>query len=163
MNISKAKQIYKESEESRNLLLSIFTKEELGVSTIPSQEEFNKFFEEEILSKIDRTKIIFPDLQDKNSFSRIQLRNSNGEWLFDYDTDPEKPHFLYQDGRVYSILQNQFSLQFEKMQSFMKSLVGSHFKMNDTQPFIAFSTSTSLVGSHFKMNDTQPAKYHSVI
>jgi hypothetical protein len=131
MNISKAKQIYKESEESRNLLLSIFTKEELGVSTIPSQEEFNKFFEEKILSKVDPAKTRFPT---KNSFSGIQLYNSKGEWLFDYDYNPKNPHFWYQFNRVNCVLRDKFSLQDEEFQSIMKSLVESHFKMNGITP-----------------------------
>ena len=132
MNISKAKQIYKESEESRNLLLSIFTKEELGVSTIPSQEEFNKFFEEEILSKVDPTKTRFPI---ENSFSKIKLFNSNGEWLFEYNTDPENSYFWYQFDRVYLILRDKFSLQDSALQALMKSLVESHFNLNGVTPY----------------------------
>ncbi len=131
MNISKAKQIYKESEDSRNLLLSIFTKEELGVSTIPSQEEFNKFFEEEILSRVDPSKTKFPK---KNSFSCIQLCNSNGEWLFDYDTDPKNSWFYYSHAYVCTIFMNKFSLQDGAIERLMKSPVETHFKMKDTQP-----------------------------
>ena len=132
MNISKAKQIYKESEDSRNLLLSIFTKEELGVSTIPSQEEFNKFFEEKILSKVDPSKTIFPN---KNSFSCIQLYNSKGEWLFDYDYNPGNPHFWYSYDRVYTIFMNKISLQDVDRHRLMKSMVEKHFNLRDTQPY----------------------------
>jgi hypothetical protein len=131
MNISKAKQVYKESKDSRNLLLSIFTKEELGVRTIPSKEEFNKFFEGEILSQVDPSKTRFPT---KNSFSCIQLCNSKGEWLFDYDYNPKDPHFWYQYNRVNCVLQDKFSLQDDEILAFMKSLVESHFNLKDTQP-----------------------------
>lgn len=131
MNIEAARQYYKESNSNRKMLEGIFTKEELGVNTIPTQEEFNKFFEEEILSKVDPSKTRF---LYKNNFSRIELCNSKGEWLFNYDYNPEKPHFWYQYDRVCFIFMNQFSLQEGDKHRLMKSLVESHFKLKDTQP-----------------------------
>jgi len=98
---------------------------------VVTQEEFNKFFEEEILSKVDPTKTIFPD---KNNFSRIILRNSEGNWLLDYDTNPKNSHFWYQNSRVQVILRGKFLLQDEEFQSIMKSLVESHFKMKEFKP-----------------------------
>jgi hypothetical protein len=148
MNIEAARQYYKESTSNRKMLEGIFTKEELEIESetflkvkqCPSQEEFNKFFEEEILSKIDPTKTSFPD---KNNFSHIELYNSNGDWLFDYDTDTDSkypdtdlkdPHFWYEYTYVCSIFMDQFSLQDVDRHRLMKSLVASHFKIKDIQP-----------------------------
>ena len=131
MNIEAARQYYKESNSNRKMLEGIFTKEELGVNTIPTQEEFNKFFEEEILSKVDPSKTRFPI---ENSFSCIHLCNSRGEWLFDYDTDPKNSYFYYQFKCVYAIIMNKFSLQDDELQALMKSLVEKHFKMKGITP-----------------------------
>jgi hypothetical protein len=130
MNIEKAKQVYKESEDSRNLLLSIFTKEELGISILPSQEEFNKFFEEEILSKVDPAKTRFPR---KNSFSCIQLCNSRGEWLLGYDYNPKRPYFYYQFDRTCIILRDKFSLSDVDTKRLLRSLIESHFNLKVAQ------------------------------
>ena len=131
MNIEAARQYYKESNSNRKMLEGIFTKEELGVNTIPTQEEFNKFFEEEILSKVDPSKTRF---LYKNNFSRIELCNSKGEWLFNYDYNPEKPHFWYQYDRVNCVLQDKFSLQDGAIERLMKSLVETNFNLMETQP-----------------------------
>jgi len=139
MNIEAARQYYKESTSNRKMLEGIFTKEELEIESetflkvkqCPSQEEFNKFFEEEILSQVDPSKTRFPI---ENSFSCIHLCNSRGEWLFDYDTDPKNSYFYYQFKCVYAIIMNKFSLQDDELQALMKSLVESHFKMKGITP-----------------------------
>ena len=131
ITLEEAKKLYNSSEEAKVFVLSKFTKEELGVSTIPTQEEFNKFFEEEILSKVDPTKTRFPT---KNSFGFIQLYNSKGEWLLDYDYNPKSAYFYYQFDRVYCVLRDKFSLQDRALQALMKSLVESHFNLNGVTP-----------------------------
>jgi hypothetical protein len=120
--------LYRESISNRDLLLSIFTKEELEDNCVNkkvvTQEEFNKFFEENILSRVDASKTISPD---KVNFSRIQLCNYKGEWLLDYDYNPRNTHFKYHYNRVYIILRDKFSLQDDELQVLMKSLIESHF------------------------------------
>ena len=119
------------------MLTKKFTKEELEGKDIPNnkqvvtQEEFNKFFEEEILSKIDQSKTIFPN---KNSFSHIRLFDSNGDWLFDYDTNKENQYFYYSCSRVSTVFTKKFSLQDVDRHRLMKSLVGSHFNLHECQP-----------------------------
>ncbi len=133
--IEAARMLYRESISNRDLLLSIFTKEELEDNCVNkkvvTQEEFNKFFVENILSKIDPSKTKFPK---KNSFSCIQLCNSRGEWLFDYDSDTKNSHFWYQFKRVNCVLQEKFSLQDGEMFQLLKNLVETHFKMKDATP-----------------------------
>jgi hypothetical protein len=101
----------------------------------PTQEEFNKFFEENILSQIDYSKTTFLDNNShvsKIPINRIQLNNSNGEWLFDYSYDQKHPYFWYQHDRVYLILNMQFLLQDNEIQQYMKSMIEKHFNFNFT-------------------------------
>ena len=61
ITLEEAKKLYNSSEEAKVLLLSKFTKDELEGKNIPTQEEFNKFFEENILSQIDYSKMTLLD------------------------------------------------------------------------------------------------------
>ena len=136
-------EVYKSLRKIIDTLTKKFSIEELeskreeAPKSVVTQEEFNKFFEENILSKIDQTQTFFPD---ENNFSCIGLCNSRGEWLLDYDYNPENSYFYYQYDRVYTIIMNKFSLQDSALQTLMKSLVESHFKMkNPAQPILASS------------------------
>ena len=137
ITLDEAKKLYNSSEESKVFLLSKFTKEELEGKTVPTQEEFNKFFEENIFTLIDNSKTKFLDNNgnvSKTPTSRIELRNSNNEWLFDYNYDQKNQHFYYSYDRVYTIFKRKFSLQDDDRHRLMKSLVEKHFKLRDTQP-----------------------------
>jgi hypothetical protein len=114
-----------------------FTKDELEGKNIPTQEEFNKFFEENILSKIDysKTKFLYcSDEVSKTPTSRIELRNSDDKWLFDYNYDQKNQHFYYSYLRVYTIFMNTFSLQDVDRNRLMKSLVEKHFNLLGVTP-----------------------------
>jgi hypothetical protein len=143
ITLEEAKQLYNSSEEAKVFLLSKFTKDELEGKYIPSQEEFNKFFEENIFPLIDYSKTKFLDCNNghvsKTLTSRIQLRNSYGKWLFDYNYDQKNKHFWYSYRRVYTIFMNQFSLQDDDRHRLMKSLVEKHFNLRDTLPFTSIS------------------------
>ena len=138
ITLDEAKKLYNSSEEARVFLLSKFTKEELEGKTIPTQEEFNKFFEENIFSQIDYSKTKFLDCNNghvsKTPTSRIKLRNSNSEWLFDYDYNTKNQHFRYSYFGVYEIFMKHFSLQDVDRHRLMKRLVEKHFNLMDTQP-----------------------------
>ena len=138
ITLEEAKKLYNSSEEAKVLLLSKFTKEELEGKNIPTQEEFNKFFEENIFPLIDYSKTMFLDCYgnvSKTSTSRIELNNSDNKWLFDYDYDQKNSRFLYSYKLVYLIFMKQFSLQDVDKNRLMKSLVEKHFKLRDTQPY----------------------------
>ena len=118
-------------------MLSKFTKDELEGKKVPTQEEFNKFFEEKIFTLIDYSKTRFLDINgnlSKTPTSRIKLRNSNSEWLFDYDYNTKNQHFWYSYVRVYIIFMRQFSLQDVDRHRLMKGVVEKHFNLRDTQP-----------------------------
>ena len=135
ITLDEAKKLYNSSEEAKVFLLSKFTKEELEGKAVPSQEEFNKFFEENIFSQIDYSKTRFLDCNgafSKIPTSRIELCNSDDKWLFDYGQ--KNQHFWYHYDRVAIIFMDQFSLQAVDRQRLMKSLVEKHFNLREYQP-----------------------------
>ena len=142
VSLDEAQKLYNSptaSDDIKLFLLSKFTKEELEGKKIPTQEEFNKFFEENIFPLIDYSKTKFLNINSyynssKTPTSRIELRNSNNEWLFDYNYDQKNQHFYYSYDRVYTIFKRKFSLQDDDRHRLMKSLVEKHFKLRDTQP-----------------------------
>ena len=137
ITLEEAKKLYNSSEEAKVLLLSKFTKDELEGKQVPTQEEFNKFFEENIFPLIDYSKTKFLDNNlniSKTPTNRIRLFNSNMAWLFDYNYDQKNQHFWYSYCRVYTIFMNQFSLQDVDRHRLMKSLVEKHFNLRDSQP-----------------------------
>ena len=139
ITLDEAKKLYNSSEESKVFLLSKFTKEELEGKTVPTQEEFNKFFEENIFTLIDNSKTKFLDCNNghvsKTPTSRIELNNSDNKWLFDYNYEQKNQDFYYSYLRVYTIFQNQFSLEDVDRHRLMKSLVEKHFNLTVCQPY----------------------------
>ena len=138
ITLEEAKKLYNSSEEAKAIMLSKFTKDELEGNIIPSQEEFNKFVEENILSTINYSRIIFLDSNihmSKTPTSRILLKNSDGKWLFDYDYDKKNSYFEYSYARVSTIIINKFHLQDDEIQILMKSLVEKHFNLDGVTPW----------------------------
>ena len=137
ITLDEAKKIYNSNEEAKTIMLSKFTKDELEGKTIPSQEEFNIFFEANIFPLIDYSKTRFLTSNgylSQTPTSRIELNNSNDEWLFDYNYEQKNQNFYYSYYNVSPIFQKTFSLQAVDRHRLMKSLVEKHFKFRDTQP-----------------------------
>ena len=100
------------------------------------QESFNKAFNDLLKGSTRRylnTNRNTDEISKKKT-ARIEVLNSNGNWLLDYSTDPENSYFWYQFDRVYIILQSHFSLQDEEIQSLMKSMVDTQYKMKGVTP-----------------------------
>ncbi len=99
-----------------------------------TQEEFNKAFNEILEGSTQR--YINPETGNisKKKTLMIQVLNSKGEWLIDYNTDPKNSYFYYQDKRVYCALRDKFSLLCKEFQPLMKNLVEKQYKTTDTTP-----------------------------
>ncbi len=146
MNKTKSNQISLTSLEKEQIrtaiknLTNILNKYEVKEANMVSQTAFNKAFNKILDGSTQRylNTNRNTDEVSKKKTSRIEVLDSNGNWLLDYSTDPENSYFWYQFDRVYTILQNQFSLQFEEMQPLMKSLVETQYKMKDVTPDIVF-------------------------
>ena len=141
ITLKEAKELYNSSEEIKAFLLTKFTKDELEGKNIPTQEEFDNFFEENIFPLIDYSKTKFLDwygVSSQTPTSRITLRNSNNEWLFDYDYNTKNQHFYYSYYNVSPIFQKTFSLQAVDRHRLMKSLFEKHFNLHVCQPTVRF-------------------------
>ena len=144
LSLDEAQKLYNSptaSDDIKLFLLSKFTKEELEGKNIPTQEEFNKFFEENIFPLIDYSKTKFLNINSyynssKTPTSRIELRNSNNEWLFDYNYDQKNQHFYYSYDRVYTIFMTKISLQDDDRHRLMKSMVEKHFNLHGVIPYM---------------------------
>ena len=104
------------------------------------QESFNKAFNDLLKGSTQRylnTNRNTDEISEKET-ARIEVLDSNGHWLLDYDCDPENRHFWYQYDRVFSILQDKFSLQDDELYALMKSLVETQYNLKGVTPFIAF-------------------------
>lgn len=119
-----------EEEQTDDELVS-----EHELSTV-SQEEFNTAFND--LLKGSTQRYLDPETREvsENETSMIQVLDSKGEWLIDYSTDPRKPHFWYQDDRVFSPLSDKFSLKVDEMQRLMKNMVETQYKKKGATPTV---------------------------
>ena len=136
ITLDEAKKIYNSNEEAKTIMLSKFSKDELEGKPIPTQEEFNKFFEENIFPLIDYSKTKFLDRNNNVSetpTSRIELRNSKDAWLFDYNYDQKDKHFGYSCD-ISFMLYTKFYLNDFYLQPRMKNLVKKHFNLLDVTP-----------------------------
>ena len=142
ITLDEAKKLYNSFDLIKPFLLSKFTKDELEGSTV-TQEEFNKFFEETIFPLIDYSKTKFLNINSyynssKTPTSRIELRNSDNKWFFDYNYEQKNQHFWYSYYRVYTIFMTKISLQDDDRHRLMKSMVEKHFNLHVCQPSFNF-------------------------
>ena len=132
LNIYEARKIYK-SDSLKSLMLTKFSKEELETQEV-SQEEFDETFLE-LLGKC--TKTVFLDANGNECIvpnNRIDLWNDSGEWMFDIQFTGENRHFWVNYGRVWSIFESRYGLQYNEIQRLMKNQMKLRFGMNDITP-----------------------------
>ena len=133
ITLTEAREIYRINNKMKTLMLTKFTKEELEKHEV-TQEEFDKKF----LGLLGQcTKTVF---LDENGFtsnlptSRIELRNSNDEWMFDIQFTGKNKHFWGSDNREWNILQNTYSFQYEDSRRFVKNQMIIRFGLSDVSP-----------------------------
>ena len=129
ITLDEAKKLYNSYEEGKAVLLSKFTKDELEGKTV-TQEEFNKFFEDNILSTIDDIKTVSGQCLGDMLNNRLIIRNYEDKWLFDYSNT----HFLYSYDRVGSILRSKFSLSFSEIDRLIKMQLVKNFNLPYVTP-----------------------------
>ena len=129
ITLDEAKTLYNSYEEGKAVLLSKFTKDELEGKTV-TQEEFNKFFEDNILSTIDDIKTVSGQCLGDMLNNRLIIRNYEDKWLFDYSNT----HFLYSYDRVGSILRSKFSLSLSEIDRLIKMQLVKNFNLPYVTP-----------------------------
>ena len=135
ITLTEAREIYRINNKMKTLMLTKFTKEELEKHEV-TQEEFDKKF----LGLLGQcTKTVF---LDENGFtsnlptSRIELRNSNDEWLFDIQFTGKNKRFWVSCSRVWEIFYDKYSLQYEDIHRLMKKQMKIRFGLSDVTPLI---------------------------
>jgi len=129
ITLDEAKKLYNSYEEGKAVLLSKFTKDDLEGKTV-TQEEFNKFFEDTILSTIDGIKTVSGQCLGDMLNNRLIIRNYDDKWLFDYSNT----HFLYSYDRVGCILRSKFSLSLSEINRLMKMQLVKNFNLPYVTP-----------------------------
>lgn len=114
-----------------------------------TQEEFNVAFNKILEGSTKRYLNAKTRDVSKEKTSRIEVLDSNGNWLLEYDYNPKNSCFYYQYMRVYWVLCEQFSLQDDEIQAFMKNLVESQYNLKGVTTYVlgaAGATTYATVG-----------------
>ena len=132
LTLEEAREIYKKSDELKEMMLTKFSKEALEKHDV-SQEEFDKPFLE-LLAKC--TKTVFLDENGNKSgtpTNRMELRNSDDRRLFDIQSTGKK-HFWVNYCRVWSIFESKYGLHDNEIQRLMKNQMKLRFGLDDITP-----------------------------
>ena len=138
LNIEEAREIYKQSDSLKEMMLTKFSKEELEKKEV-TQEEFDKAFLE-LLGKC--TKTVFLDARggypSKVPTNRIEMQNDENEWMFDIQFTGEKRHFCAEYYRVWkpllNIFDSRYGLNADDIRQLMKNQIKQRFGMDDVIP-----------------------------
>ena len=133
LTIEEAREIYHTNDKMKSLMLTKFTKEELEKHEV-TQEEFDKIFLK-LLGQC--TKTVFLDENGYTSdlpTNRIELRNSDGKWMFDICFTGKNTHFWVNYSRVWKIFKDKDSLQDNDITKLMKNQVKIRFGLDDVTP-----------------------------
>ena len=133
LTIEEARKIYNESDEMKSLMLTKFSKAELEKPEV-TQEEFDKTFLE-LLGQCTNT-VFLDEYGDESKLPthRIDLRNSDDEWMFDILCTGKNKHFWGSYYRVWKIFKDKYSLQDNDITKLMKNQVKIRFGLNDVTP-----------------------------
>ena len=133
LTLEEARQIYKKSDELKEMMLAKFSKKELEKTEV-TQEEFDKTFLE-LLGQC--TKTVFLDEQGNKSdlpTNRIELSNADGKWLFDIQFTGKGKHFWVNYIMVWKIFMDKYNLPDKEIQRLMKNMMGILFGIYDITP-----------------------------
>ena len=135
LTIEEARKIYASSDDMKSLMLTKFSKSELEKHEV-TQEEFDKTFLR-LLGQCTKT-VFLDEAGDESPLptNRIELRNSDNEWMFDIQFTGKNKHFWGSDNRVWNILHNTYSFQYEDSRRLMKNQMNSRFGLADVKPLI---------------------------
>ena len=130
LTIEEARKIYASSDEMKSLMLTKFTKESLEVHEV-TQEEFDKIFLE-LLGQCSKTAFL-NEVGDESQLpnNRIELRNSDNEWMFDIQFTGKNKHFWANYYRVWKIFEDTYSLEDVDIKLLMKNQMNTRFGLDD--------------------------------
>ena len=133
LTIEEARKIYATTDDMKSLMLTKFTKEALEKHEV-TQEEFDKIFLE-LLGQCSKTAFL-NEVGDESQLpnNRIELRNSDNEWMFDIQFTGKNKHFWVHYSRVWKIFMNTYSLEDVDIKLLMKNKIHIRFGLDDVTP-----------------------------
>lgn len=135
LTLEEAREICKQSDASKSLMLTKFSKEELEKNDV-SQEEFDKTFLE-LLAKCTKTEFLDTDLNiSKLPTNIIRLADSDNNWMFNIQFTGEHKHFWVNYDRVWSIFEAKYRLQYGDIKRLMLNQITLRFRMKDITPLL---------------------------
>ena len=139
LTIEEARKIYATTDDMKSLMLTKFTKEALEKHEV-TQEEFDKIFLE-LLGQCSKTAFL-NEVGDESQLpnNRIELRNSDNEWMFDIQFTGKNKHFWVHYSRVWKIFMNTYSLEDVDIKLLMKNKIHIRFGLDDVTPETAMLT-----------------------
>jgi hypothetical protein len=136
LTLEEAREIYKKSDELKSLMLTKFSKEELEKHEV-TQEEFDKTFLE-LLGQCTKKRFLDETgNESKLPNNRIELRNSDDEWMFDICFTGKNKHFWLSNSRIWKIFADTDSLEDADIKRLMKNQMNIQFGLNDVTPYSA--------------------------
>ena len=141
LTIEEARKIYATTDDMKSLMLTKFSKSELEKHEV-TQEEFDKTFLR-LLGQCTKT-VFLDEAGDESPLptNRIELRNSDNEWMFDIQFTGKNKHFWANYYRVWKIFTNTYSLEDVDIKLLMKNQVKIQFGLDDVTPGAMLSAST---------------------
>ena len=130
LTIEEARKIYATTDDMKSLMLTKFTKEALEKHEV-TQEEFDKIFLE-LLGQCSKTAFL-NEVGDESQLpnNRIELRNSDNEWMFDIQFTGKNKHFWANYYRVWKIFEDTYSLEDVDIKLLMKNQMNTRFGLDD--------------------------------
>jgi hypothetical protein len=105
------------------------------------EEKFERVWNENImLSMLRYCSHVFINSDGKETSiptSRIRVMDSNRDWLFDYNYDPNKANFWVSYGRVWVVLKEKVVNNDEEIQRLMSVQVEKQFGLKGVTPLIS--------------------------
>ena len=155
LTLEEAREIYKKSDELKEMMLAKFSKEALEKHDV-SQEEFDKTFLE-LLGKCTKTVFLDEDsLKSAVPTNRIELRNDNNEWLFDIQFTGKYKHFWVSHYRIWKIFEDKYQLQYADIERLMKNQMKIRFGLDDITPEKCEVQFINLMKIRFGLDDITP-------
>jgi len=100
---------------------------------LPSQEEFNQFFDS--LMQGLKTEFLCEDsmLKSKTSTSRYQVNNSDNKFVYDISYG-KKPHFWFSYNQCFIYIRLYFRITYKQTQKLMEDIVHNRLGLSGVTP-----------------------------
>jgi len=148
MKNSTLQEVYKNSsDEVRAILKNKFSEKELGLSKEVDQEEFNKFFLG-LLGKHSKNVRFLDSIGNPvtHPSPRFELRNNEGEWMFDISYEEKTRHFWYSYSHILTVFESKYGINYLEINKLMQPTLDEALNLKGVTPILSQDTQTVLIG-----------------